>query len=225
MNNSDSTIHSHPYHGTFITFEGIDGSGKSIQSKQLATNLQERGFKVVLVRDPGGPYISEQIRSILLNVKNDGMSPTTELLLYEASRAQLVHEQIQPALEQGAIVVCDRFTDSTITYQGHGRGLSTDLIRKANDIGSLGIYPDRTFFLDIDWDESTRRRSKDNKVADRMESNAHTFFENIRSGYEMLCEEEPDRIVKLNGKQSVETLEQNILSDVLLIIDNKQEKG
>jgi len=219
----NNDFHLHP--GMFITFEGIDGSGKTVQSDRLLKNLLDRGLKVVPVRDPGGPEISEQIRHILLNVDNKGMSPITELLLYEAARAQLVHEKIQPALLEGSIVVCDRYTDSTTAYQGFGRGLSIDLIRRANDIGSLGIYPDRTYFLDIDWHESLRRRKMDNKEADRMESNAQTFFERIRSGYLRLCAEEPDRMVKLDGCQSVENLEQNILKDVLFIMDNKQEKG
>lgn len=177
------------------------------------------------MRDPGGPDISEQIRRILLNVENRDMSPVTELMLYEAARAQLVHEQILPALNQGNIVICDRYTDSTATYQGYGRGLSADLIRQANTIGSLGIFPDRTFFLDIDWTESIHRRSRDKKTADRMERNAQTFFKNIRSGYEALCSTEPGRLMKLDGTKPVHILEQIILKEVLLIIENKQEKG
>lgn len=215
----------HPFPGTLVTFEGIDGSGKTVQAERLAGHLRATGFEVVAVRDPGGPEISEQIRGILLNVQNSGMSSVAELMLYEAARAQLVHEKIRPALESGAVVVCDRFTDSTLAYQGFGRGLPVDLVREANAMGSLGIRPDRTFFLDIDWDESLRRRRKIQKTADRMESNARTFFDAIRNGYLKLCREEPERAVKLDGARSVEILERIIRNDVLKWIADKQEKG
>jgi dTMP kinase len=225
MNTPEALNPPHPFPGTFITFEGIDGSGKSLQAEKLKDALLERGLKVLRVRDPGGPEISEQIRNILLNIRNTGMSPITELLLYEAARAQLVHEQIRPALERGDMVVCDRFTDSTLAYQGYGRGLSINLIRKANEIGSQGVYPDHTFFLDIDRKESLRRRARDKKIADRMESNEQAFFDKIRSGYTILCAEEPDRVIRLNGTLPIEKLEQIILKDVLSIINRKKENG
>lgn len=207
-----------PSPGLFITFEGLDGSGKTLQSQALGRMLTQAGHSVVSLRDPGGPEISEAIRGILLDLRHQNMDATTELLLYEAARAQLVAESIRPALAKGQIVICDRFYDSTTAYQGHGRKLSLELIEKANEIGSQGLVPDRSYILDIPWEESLKRRS--GGQADRMESEAHHFYDAIRSGYQELSRQHPRRIRWLDGCQQPEKLEQIIGNDVFNLIDH-----
>ncbi len=206
------------YPGYFITFEGIDGSGKTVQIGKLIQFLKEKGRSIISVRDPGGPAISEEIRHILLNIQNAGMSPETELLLYEAARGQLVYETIIPALKAGKIVLSDRFFDSTTAYQGYGRSLPLEIIEKANGIGSVNISPDRTYLLDIDWETSRHRQQKAGKVSDRMESNAHTFFDRVRSGYLEIAVQNKSRILKLDGTNSVSVLEHQIQDDVINIL-------
>lgn len=211
--------------GFFITFEGIDGSGKSLQSQMLAEALQSREYTVEQIRDPGGPEISEQIRGILLNRDNHKMAPVTELLLYQAARAQLVSEKILPALKQGHIVISDRFFDSTVAYQGYGRNLDLDMINRANRLGSLDVTPNRTYYLDIEYKESLRRRTADGKTADRMENNGEAFFQTIRSGYIKTAEQQSQRILQLDGSLSVQTLSRQILEDLLPRLPKPQEMG
>ena len=136
--------------GAFITLEGVDGAGKSTQAAMLVCRLRESGFEVVSLREPGGTSISEKIRGLLLDPANAEMSDECELLLYEASRAQLVREVVEPALERGAVVVCDRFLDSTHAYQHGARGLPDELVRRANELGSCGVMPDVTLVLDME---------------------------------------------------------------------------
>lgn len=213
------------YSGYFITFEGIDGSGKSLQSEKLASTLTDMGYTILKIRDPGGPKISEQIRKILLNNQNHRMSPVTELLLYESARAQLVSETILPALQQGRIVISDRFYDSTVAYQGHGRNLDLEMIESANRLGSLNLNPDRTYLLDIDYSESLRRRTQDGKEADRMEQNDESFFNRIRSGYLQVAQDHSNRFMQLDGALSVQSLSRQILDDVFPRLPKLKEKG
>ncbi|MBN1893677.1 dTMP kinase [bacterium] len=205
--------------GLFITFEGIDGCGKSLQAERLAGRLQKKGVLVHLFRDPGGPPISEKVRLILLDRSHGDMSAMTELLLYESARAQLIDEWIRPALDRGDTVLCDRFTDSTVAYQGYGRGLKLDLLQRANDLACRGITPGRTFFLDIPVEESLRRMAGMNKQADRMENQTREFFERVRRGYREIADSEPRRIRILDGTKSADELEQVIFQDVYSMID------
>ena len=183
--------------GAFITLEGVDGSGKSTQAALLAGRLREAGFEVVSLREPGGTPISEKIRALLLDPANSAMADECELLLYEASRAQLVCEVIEPALERGAIVVCDRFHDSTHAYQHGARGLSDDLVSKANALGCCGVEPDVTLVLDMDPSDAFARATADGQ--DRLEAEGLAFQRRVRADYLALAAAEPARIVVVNA--------------------------
>jgi dTMP kinase len=209
--------------GLFVSFEGIDGCGKSVQAAALLHALTNLDYAVTLVRDPGGPVISEAIRGILLNKEHQEMDSYTELFLYEAARAQLVSEWIRPRLVNGEIVISDRFTDSTIVYQGYGRRLPLDIIKRANAIACGETVPDRTYLLDIPWDESLRRRVSNSHKADRMEKEIESFYQNIRKGYQAIATAEPHRIHLLDGTKTIQLLEQDILNDVKIILKQKTQ--
>ena len=169
--------------GLFITFEGIDGCGKSTQINMLSDHLKSGGRSVVLLREPGGTVVGEKIRSVLLDKKNDGMDPVCELLLFEAARAQIVRELIRPAIDDGSIVICDRFFDSTYAYQGYARGLGADMVRDLNLTATSGLEPDITFLLDIDPEEALKRRGIRGDGDDRMEALGIAFQRKVRQGY------------------------------------------
>lgn len=184
--------------GLFITLEGIDGCGKSTQARLLADALERTGAEVVMLREPGGTRISEKIRTILLDPANDEMCDECELLLYEASRAQLVREVIEPALERGAVVVCDRFYDSTYAYQHGGRGLDEALIRSANLLGSCGLAPTCTVVVDLAPEVALARATAFG--ADRLEGEGLAFQKRIREAYLSLARQEPGRIELIDGE-------------------------
>lgn len=178
--------------GTFITLEGVDGSGKSTQASLLVERLCEQCREVVALREPGGTPISEKIRALLLDPENAEMADECELLLYEASRAQLVREVIEPALLRGAIVVCDRFYDSTHAYQHGGRGLSDALVSRANELGCCGLSPDVTLVLDIDPVAALARATA--QGADRLEAEGLAFQQRVRKDYLALAKADPARV-------------------------------
>lgn len=178
--------------GIFITLEGADGCGKSTQAELLSEVLLARGREVVRLREPGGTPISEKIRALLLDSANAEMVPEAELLLYEASRAQLTRQVIEPALERGAVVLCDRYYDSTYAYQAGGRGLDETIVRQSNVLGSCGRVPDRTLVLDLDPAIGYARATAGG--ADRMEAEGLAFQERVRAAYLRLADEEPARV-------------------------------
>lgn len=178
--------------GAFVTLEGVDGAGKSTQAALLVERLRAHGLEVVALREPGGTAISEKVRALLLDPANTGMAPECELLLYEASRAQLVRQVIEPALARGAVVVCDRFFDSTRAYQAGGRGLALDMVSAANTLGCCGVVPDLTLVLDMGPDEAFGRAAADGE--DRMEAEGLAFQRAVRADYLRLAAEEPGRV-------------------------------
>ena len=178
--------------GVFITLEGADGCGKSTQAALLETRLAALGREVVRLREPGGTAISEKVRALLLDPANEDMSPECELLLYEASRAQLTRQVIEPALACGAVVLCDRYYDSTYAYQAGGRGLDETLVRQSNVLGSCGRVPDRTLVLDLDPATAFARATSGG--ADRMEAEGLAFQRRVRDAYLRLADEEPARV-------------------------------
>lgn len=205
----------------FITFEGLDFSGKSTQVKLLVERLSRENHTVVALRDPGGTGIGEKIRAVLLDKNVSDMADFTELFLYSASRAQLVQEVIKPALAGGMIVVLDRFYDSTTAYQGWGRGLPLDAINVINKSAAGGLAPDLTFFVDIPVSEVEKRMHRLKSGADRIEQNGEIFYERVHQGYMQLMKEEK-RFHVINGLQPVddiaeliwEKVQQNIASRV-----------
>lgn len=190
----------------FITFEGVDASGKSTQAKLLVERLRQENWKVILLREPGGTTVSEKIRSILLDRSHLNLTQLAELLLFSAARAQLVREVIEPALAEGTIVVCDRFYDSTTAYQGYGRGIHLEQIRFINNLAAGGRAPDLTIIVQLPVDEIDRRKNKTGAPADRMEASGREFYERVLSGYRAIAEEERKRCVLLDGTRSVEEL-------------------
>lgn len=196
----------------FITFEGIDLSGKSTQAKLLYDYLRRKKRKVILVREPGGTHTSERIRDILLDKSHKKMVALTEFLLFSASRHQLTEEVIKPHLNKGFFVICDRYYDSSTAYQGYGGKIEMNIIKEINKIASNKLNPDITFFVDIDMTESIRRRTAMKKSRDRMESKKSAYFEKVIKGYRKLAVMHKDRFVKLNGRKSIEELQIEIIN-------------
>ena len=169
--------------GLFVTFEGIDGCGKTTQVTALRQSLEEKGTKVIVIREPGATLIGEKIRAILLDNANCGMSSETEVLLYEAARAQIVNEVIRPALREGKVVICDRFYDSSVAYQGYARGLSLESIDSLNRFATGGLEPDLTYLLDLPAEAAWTRMNKREGSHDRLEIEGLGFMEKVRAGY------------------------------------------
>lgn len=190
----------------FITLEGIDGCGKSTQARLLAAALEHAGREVVRLREPGGVAISEQIRGILLDPANEAMSDACELLLYEAARAQVVHEVIVPALDAGSVVVCDRFFDSTTAYQGIAGGSAREDVDRANALAVGERVPDITFVFDIDPKTAAARRSDRDGSPDRMEAKGLAFQEQVAEGFRTIAREEPQRVRLIDASQPVDAV-------------------
>ena len=207
-----------PTRGLFITFEGMDGSGKTTQIDRLAARLRSMGRNVIETAEPGGPPISMKIRRILLDSANQELSPSTELLLYFASRAQNVDEWIVPALGRGEIVLSDRFTDSSLVYQGCGRGLGADTVMALDRIACRGLKPDLTILVDVDA-ESSLARARARNVAEphvetRMDDQSIEFHRQVYDAYHALAEREPERVKVVNGRAGIDAIEQEVWSIV-----------
>jgi dTMP kinase len=203
-----------PNRGLFITFEGMDGSGKTTQMHRLAARLRGRGRTVLETVEPGGPPIAMKIRRILLDSANQELSPTTEILLYFASRAQNVDEWIVPALRRGEIVLSDRFTDSSLVYQGCGRGLGADAVGALERIACRGIKPDLTILVDVDA-ESSLARARARNIAEphcetRMDEQSLDFHRRVYAAYHALAEAEPQRVKVVDGRTDIDSIERAV---------------
>src|SRR5213079_181969 len=194
----------------FITFEGSEGSGKSTQADRLAAHLQRCDIPYILTREPGGTSIGESIRELLqFAPHNSNMTPETELLLFEASRSQLVREVIKPALERGMCVIADRFSDSTTVYQGAARKLDREMVERLNAFVVGDCVPDITFLLDVDAATAASRMQKPRK-ADRMEQQPADFYERVREAYRELAKRDPSRVVLIDGSRTADQIENEI---------------
>lgn len=199
--------------GFFISIEGIEGCGKSTQSALLKEWLEERGVDVLLAREPGGTEISEKIRDILLDPVNIGMDPRTELLLYLASRSQIVQELLLPALKGGKVVIVDRYSDSTLAYQGYGRGLRMEKILPINSFASRDLIPDLTIVLDLDPESGFERKGRGTgtgRQGDRLEMETLAFHRKIREGFLDIARNEPDRVVVIDSSRGIREIQDDI---------------
>lgn len=199
----------------FITFEGPEGSGKSSQITQLTPFLKQRGFDVVQTREPGGTPIGDQIRACLHDINNTAMAAETELLLYSASRAQLVREVILPALTAGTVVLCDRFADSTTAYQGYGRGIDLAKLAAMTQIATGGLQPDLTLLLDIDVARGLARRTVGGEEMNRLDRETLAFHERVRAGYHQLAQENPRRWRVIDADRPPESVQADVRVVVL----------
>ncbi|MCX6356418.1 MAG: dTMP kinase [Candidatus Aureabacteria bacterium] len=210
--------------GRFITIEGPEGCGKSTQSEILVNYLKGLGREVILTREPGGTRVGEEIRALVLSAKYEEMEPLTELLLMAASRAQHVLEKIRPAVEAGTVVVCSRFTDATIAYQGYARGFDRALLKTMNDIATGGVKPDLTLVIDIDVTTGLRRAFGVEKAeaksgeGDRLEKEDIGFHERVRKGYLDLAQAEPGRVKVIDGSGTIEQVSAAIQRTVAAVL-------
>ncbi len=206
--------------GLFITIEGGDGSGKSTQIKLLKEFLENRGHGIVLTREPGGTLISEEIRKIILSRDFMEMSDMTEALLYAASRAQHVHQFIRPQVAQGKIVICDRYVDSSIVYQGFARGMGIEAIETINHYATGGLKPDLTILLQVSAEVGIKRKS-DQQELDRLELQKLEFHQKVSEGYRLLAEREPDRILTIDATKTIDEIKLLIQKKVETLIQNQ----
>jgi dTMP kinase len=198
----------------FITFEGVEGCGKTVQARLLVDHLRQLGLTVVLTREPGGTEIGDQIRTVLHDTGNTAMLPTSEILLYSAARAQIVGQLIRPALVAGQVVVCDRYADSTLAYQGYGRGLDLDVLRYITAFATGGLRPDLTLMLDVDVEAGlTRKRAAFRAQQDelnRMDQQTMDFYSRVREGYRTLVAQEPGRWVVIDAARDIVAIQNEI---------------
>ena len=200
----------------FITLEGPEGSGKSSVMSVIYDRLIKDGYEIVKTREPGGTPIGEQIRNVILDKDNTAMDPRTEALLYAASRRQHLVEKIWPALKEGKIVFCDRYLDSSLSYQGYARGLGIDDILKVNEYATEGTYPDITFLFDIDPELGLERinKNKDREV-NRLDVEKLSFHQKVREGYLILSKRFPDRYIVIDASKPLEEVSSNVLKEIL----------
>ncbi|MBN1114359.1 MAG: dTMP kinase [Oligoflexia bacterium] len=193
----------------FVTLEGIEGAGKTTQIRLLEKALVNSDIDFILTREPGGIKSAEAIRELLLH---EDINPKTELLLYEAARSEHIEHVIQPALDSDILVICDRYTDATIAYQGFGRGIDLDLINRLNDIATGGTYPDITFVLDMPPEKISERLERRGLAPDRLEKLGSEFYKKVREGYLYLREKEPERVHIIDATDSRENIHEKIFS-------------
>jgi len=205
----------------FITFEGPEGSGKSTQLPMLAQFLEESGLPVVRTREPGGTKIGDQIREVLVRMDNTELHPRTEILLFLAARAQLVEELIIPSLQQGKIILCDRYGDSTLAYQGYGHGLDLETLRAMLQFATGGLKPDLTILLDVDVMTGLRRK-KIKEEWNRLDAFELSFHERVRTGYHMLAGQDPERWKIVDATQDPDQVQKEIRGLVLDAIEKKK---
>ena len=199
----------------FITIEGPDGGGKTTQMNMLVPALEERGLDIVRTREPGGTDIGDQIRSVIMDMKNKSMDPRAEILLFCASRAQLVSELIRPSLASGKIVLCDRYADSTMAYQGYGHGLDRTALKNLLEFATGGLKPDLTILLDISAEAGLRRRITNHDEWNRMDEYALQFHERVRKGYLEMAAAEPERFAVIHADRSKEEIHDEIVSVIM----------
>lgn len=206
--------------GIFVSFEGIEGTGKSTQARLLSEYLTGKGLRVIKTEEPGGTQISLKIREILLSLDSRGMDHVTELLLYNASRSQHIKEVIMPALERGDVVITDRFSDSTVAYQGYGRDIDLKLIDSLDKISTGGLKPDITILLDIDVETGLRRNKEINKN-DRLEQEDIVFHQKVRSGFIKIAEREPERVKMIDCFDGIDAVHKKVVDMVKGFLDKR----
>jgi dTMP kinase len=209
--------------GIFIVLEGGEGAGKSVQARQLTERLRERGYRVTSTREPGGTRIGEQIRAITHDPENVDLHPKTEAYLMAAARAQHVAETIAPALDAGRVVVCDRFLDSSLAYQGHGRQLGEDVIVNLNTLAVNGVLPDLTILLNVSPKVGIARRHASAKANDRLDMQQHDFYERVYAGYLALAKQNPSRYLVIDAAAPVEKISDLIWSHVEKLLEKPGE--
>ncbi|HMM69973.1 MAG TPA: dTMP kinase [Gudongella oleilytica] len=207
--------------GLFITLEGPDGSGKSTMIGLIGQYLKEQGIEHVITREPGGTTIGEKIRGIIIDRENINMGPETEALLFAASRAQHVHEKILPAVEEGKVVVCDRFLLSSLAYQGVGRGLGIQEVRAVNEFGLRGMTPDLILFFHVDPEVTLLRKTKEG--GDRLEEEGGVFHREVYEGYMTLLRMYPDNVVVIDAEKSVEEVYAQTIAALAKVLKSKEE--
>ncbi len=195
-----------PLKAPFVTIEGIEGSGKTTQIRRLSEHLKAKGTPHLVTREPGGTPLANEIRALLLTPRDEAVFPETELLLYEAARAQHVRAVILPALAGGTAVLCDRFCDATVAYQGFSRGIEASRIEWLNAFASAGAVPDVTVLIDVAPEEGFRRIANRGRILDRLEGESLAFHRHVREGYLSLCRRHPDRIVLVDGSGSADAV-------------------
>ena len=205
----------------FITLEGPEGSGKSTQIKRLAKRLEEIGYSVITTREPGGTPIGDQIRQVLVRMENKELHPRTEILLFLAARAQLVEQVIKPALQDGKIILCDRYGDSTLAYQGYGHGLDLDQLRRMLEFATDHLQPDLTILLDLDVKTGLMRKKAEDEW-NRLDAYEALFHERVREGYLQLAWEEPERWRIVDASQTIDAVQEDLFQIILEAIENQK---
>ena len=212
--------------GLFVSMVGPDGSGKTLQMDLLEERLRKEGYDVLRSREPGGTAIGEEIRKILLGSDFTEMDPLTEALLFASSRRQHVVEKIRPALQEGKIVLLDRYVDSSLVYQGIGRGLGMDFVQKINDIAIEGLQPDVTWMVYVDYEEGLRRKmAQSGHTMDRMEEQSDEFHRQINLGYYSLVERDPERVILIDGARTPEEVHQDIWNRMQAYLEKIPKKN
>jgi dTMP kinase len=210
--------------GTFVVFEGGDGTGKSTQARQVAAELESRGLTVLLTREPGGTPIAEALRSLVLDPAHAPVDPRTEALLYATARSSHVHQVVLPALQRGEVVVCDRFVDSSLAYQGAARGLGIDSVARLNAFGTEGLAPDLTVVLDAPAELGRTRRGERTGGEDRLEAEPDTFHDAVRRVFLEIAAQAPERYLVLDAQREPNDLTQTVLQAVARLVEERRRE-